>query len=217
MNLTASDRKALIRLASELPKGSDERKAILSGLNGSEVRVASWDTTQEARKEMSKSAEWLYQKLSRTVKADYGGWGAIDAAKIAKARSKNGVSPSESMFRPNKAGVGPIFAIQNWVWRGRGRGGPHYGYTVAIYDEDKGKVMRNAGYAMSSLSWGGLEDWGSGNIKVRAKNGNYEKMFPESAWSGAARWVYSKVQTEILTTMTHRPENWQERAYGPLS
>jgi|APSaa5957512576_1039674.scaffolds.fasta_scaffold97196_1 hypothetical protein len=30
--ITASDRTALIKLASELPKGSDERKAILSGL-----------------------------------------------------------------------------------------------------------------------------------------------------------------------------------------
>ena len=33
--LTASDRKTLIRLASTLPKGSDERKAILAGLSKS--------------------------------------------------------------------------------------------------------------------------------------------------------------------------------------
>lgn len=32
MNFTASDRKALIRLASTLPKGSEERKTILAGL-----------------------------------------------------------------------------------------------------------------------------------------------------------------------------------------
>lgn len=32
MNLTASDRSALVRLASSLPKGSEERKAILVGL-----------------------------------------------------------------------------------------------------------------------------------------------------------------------------------------
>ena len=32
-NLTASDRKSLIRLASTLPKGSKERRAILAGLN----------------------------------------------------------------------------------------------------------------------------------------------------------------------------------------
>ena len=31
-NLTATDRKALIRLASSLEKGSPERRAILSGL-----------------------------------------------------------------------------------------------------------------------------------------------------------------------------------------
>ena len=30
--LTTTDRKSLIRLASELPKGSDERRAILAGL-----------------------------------------------------------------------------------------------------------------------------------------------------------------------------------------
>lgn len=33
--LTASDRKSLIRLASSLPKGSPERKAILAGLSKS--------------------------------------------------------------------------------------------------------------------------------------------------------------------------------------
>ena len=31
-NITASDRKSLIRLASTMPKGSPERKAILNGL-----------------------------------------------------------------------------------------------------------------------------------------------------------------------------------------
>jgi len=38
-NLTASDRKSLIRLASSLPKGSPERKAILAGL---EKKAASY-------------------------------------------------------------------------------------------------------------------------------------------------------------------------------
>ena len=33
LKLTASDRSALIRLASELPKGSEERKSILGGLS----------------------------------------------------------------------------------------------------------------------------------------------------------------------------------------
>jgi hypothetical protein len=32
MKLTASDRKALVRLAGTLPKGSEERRAILAGL-----------------------------------------------------------------------------------------------------------------------------------------------------------------------------------------
>ena len=46
MNLTATDRSALIRLASTLPKGSEERKAILAGLNDFNMhgvpRRASW-------------------------------------------------------------------------------------------------------------------------------------------------------------------------------
>ena len=36
MNLTASDRKSLVRLASTLPKGSVERRAILAGLKKAE-------------------------------------------------------------------------------------------------------------------------------------------------------------------------------------
>jgi len=41
MNLTATDRSALIRLASSLPKGGEERKAILSGLKVAAVPGAS--------------------------------------------------------------------------------------------------------------------------------------------------------------------------------
>jgi len=44
--LTASDRIALIRLASSLPKGSDQRKAILSGLQTVD-KVASTMTEDE--------------------------------------------------------------------------------------------------------------------------------------------------------------------------
>ena len=46
--LTASDRSRLIRLASTLPKGSEERKAILSGLSKTardlypELKVSRW-------------------------------------------------------------------------------------------------------------------------------------------------------------------------------
>jgi hypothetical protein len=43
-NLTASDRSALIKLASSLPKGSSERKAILAGLRGSS-KAASFSQT----------------------------------------------------------------------------------------------------------------------------------------------------------------------------
>ena len=39
-NLTASDRSALIRLAASLPKGSEERRAILAGLSKSAAPTA---------------------------------------------------------------------------------------------------------------------------------------------------------------------------------
>ena len=39
-SLSASDRSALIRMASTLPKGSPERKAILAGLRTEPSRVA---------------------------------------------------------------------------------------------------------------------------------------------------------------------------------
>lgn len=42
-NLTASDRSALIKLASSLPAGSPERKAILAGLRGSSSKTAFGD------------------------------------------------------------------------------------------------------------------------------------------------------------------------------
>ena len=43
MNLTASDRKALIRLASTLPKGSQERRVILSGLKKAAGKLRSFN------------------------------------------------------------------------------------------------------------------------------------------------------------------------------
>jgi len=42
--LTASDRSSLIKLASSLEKGSEERKAILSGLKRVSGRDAQWST-----------------------------------------------------------------------------------------------------------------------------------------------------------------------------
>jgi len=45
MNLTASDRSSLIRLASSLPKGSDERRAILAGLT--KTSSIDWESLRE--------------------------------------------------------------------------------------------------------------------------------------------------------------------------
>jgi len=44
--LTAADRSALIRLASALPAGSAERRAILSGLQGSATKTAGDPNTE---------------------------------------------------------------------------------------------------------------------------------------------------------------------------
>ena len=49
-NITASDRKSLIRLASGLPKGSQERRAILEGL----LKVGMEHASEEARKKYLK-------------------------------------------------------------------------------------------------------------------------------------------------------------------
>lgn len=38
-NLTASDRSALIRLAASLPKGDENRRTILAGLNSLNLKV----------------------------------------------------------------------------------------------------------------------------------------------------------------------------------
>lgn len=84
--LTASDRRSLIRLASTLPKGSPERKAILAGLADSasrgnfkkdalaalpslkdeveeamkafaEAQVASWDSSADATDEKTRAED----------------------------------------------------------------------------------------------------------------------------------------------------------------
>lgn len=75
MNLTASDRSALIRLASTLSPGSVERKTILAGLKVS----AAWSP--------SHAAEWL--KKNRYTKAT-----ATDAqwtAQFVNDKRANGV------------------------------------------------------------------------------------------------------------------------------
>jgi|APSaa5957512622_1039677.scaffolds.fasta_scaffold124269_2 hypothetical protein len=56
--LTASDRKSLIRLASELPEGSEERRAILSGLKQS--KTAAGPRMEDLRGECVKWAPALF-------------------------------------------------------------------------------------------------------------------------------------------------------------
>ena len=67
-NLTASDRKALIRLASTMDKGSPERRAILAGLNKvvSNLRAPVDDETLKAQLEFE-----LYQFRSTYGEDEY--------------------------------------------------------------------------------------------------------------------------------------------------
>jgi hypothetical protein len=66
--LTASDRSSLIRLASGLPKGSEERKAILAGLKKVGMEHASPEALKKYLKEHPKA-----DKKNHTVKKDQGG------------------------------------------------------------------------------------------------------------------------------------------------
>ena len=65
MNITASDRKALIRLASSLPKGSEERKTILAGLK----------KTSSGIRRSGRPGSYVWDaavKLRRPIVTDYG-------------------------------------------------------------------------------------------------------------------------------------------------
>ncbi len=65
--LTASDRKALIRLASTLPAGSDERRSILSGLAKSSSSIMrewrSKDSAEEQREVLGRALADTYEVL----------------------------------------------------------------------------------------------------------------------------------------------------------
>jgi hypothetical protein len=61
--LTASDRKSLIRLASTMPVGSDERKAILAGLS------------KTAKAPVPEAGQWIRIVDPSDSWAEDGGWG----------------------------------------------------------------------------------------------------------------------------------------------
>ena len=65
MNLTASDRKALIRLASSLPQGSDERKAILAGLK----KTSGFAEMKQWWKNDSRNIQAFQKSLLRTLES----------------------------------------------------------------------------------------------------------------------------------------------------
>ena len=68
--LTASDRKALIRLASKMEKGSEERKAILAGLKGASTKTAGMSAKDMKRlDELQKKED--HDSLTRSENAEY--------------------------------------------------------------------------------------------------------------------------------------------------
>jgi hypothetical protein len=71
-NLTASDRSALIKLASSLPEGSSEKKAILAALQGSPKAASGlsdfdYEATAEARDYLNMVNEIAILKLSPLI------------------------------------------------------------------------------------------------------------------------------------------------------
>jgi len=80
--LTASDRSALIRLASSLPAGSPERKAILAGLSKTGTARSGWDYSDA---EWAKLAMDSAKSLGATTVKEY----------LLKAKRAKGSSPSD--------------------------------------------------------------------------------------------------------------------------
>jgi hypothetical protein len=85
-SITASDRAALIRLASGLPKGSETRRAILSGLS----KVAMEHATEEARKKYLKEHDGADPSKHTVKKKDDKGKSKDDDK--GKSKSKGGVA-----------------------------------------------------------------------------------------------------------------------------
>ena len=75
-NLTASDRKALIRLASSLEKGSSERRAILAGLDRVDrSKVAKKSKTAASMAKHIQALQRMFPK-SMVESTEAGGWGS---------------------------------------------------------------------------------------------------------------------------------------------
>ena len=80
--LTASDRSALIRLASTMPAGSDERRAILSGLRAIRVAQREYHVGQRVtlmdegyfKPSDGRYSEWLNAGTKGVITGDGGDW-----------------------------------------------------------------------------------------------------------------------------------------------
>ena len=101
-SLNASDRSSLIKLASDLPKGSPERKAILAGLKkaGSLVKVIvyggkAYDYTAEEIQEMLKAPGVLADKYKSADNLPKWLWGA------GAAKEPLEISDGKIVYVPN--------------------------------------------------------------------------------------------------------------------
>ena len=81
-NLTASDRSALLKLASTMPVGSPERKAILAGLSKTGTKRSGWDYSDA---EWAKLAMDSAKSLGATTVKEY----------LLKAKRAKGSQPSD--------------------------------------------------------------------------------------------------------------------------
>lgn len=95
-SLTASDRKNLIRLASELPQGSPERRAILAGLSQTPLKLHAMGKTAAANYEdVVRTADRQLRALGFTPKTQYlssGGTEESFASWVYKAGEHSDIS-----------------------------------------------------------------------------------------------------------------------------
>lgn len=107
MNLTASDRKALIRLASSLPKGSEERRAILAGLGS---KRSSKDPARRAKDALDTLDELESDRLEVTGDV----LDVLNEIKRGGTPSENPADRADSYFRKD---------LEDWleVLRDQGR------------------------------------------------------------------------------------------------
>ena len=115
---TANDRKSLIRLASEMPKGSKERRAILAGLTKSAYGLG-WEKLGDAERENGAAvfSEQEKKKAIEMAKA-FASWGET-AAEASKASYSKREAGEDVPYWQNLGGFfvpAPTSKQGKWKW-----------------------------------------------------------------------------------------------------